>query len=424
MSLTDYAIKKAKPKNTVYRLRDKSAATKGLGIAVAPAGSKTFFLGYTSPTTGKRTQVSLGVYPATGLKDARKKAMELRERLSLGIDPKDNIAVEKAAQKAKQSRGTVKDLYDLYIADLKMDKKRSAKEVQRIYDKHIAPGIGSRFADDVSTDDILDLLTPVVQRGALVHADNIRAYMRAAFEIGIHAKATTRWRGKVPDFGIAANPVIATKRAQKKKPVGTRSLSKDEVEKVWNAPGISLASRLAIELLIATGQRVEEVLQATWSEFDLDEMVWTIPASRRKTRHDVAEDHIVPLTGFHKTILAQIKTSTNHDNWLFPHQDGIQPRRSDALYQAVNRFCLSTETQSFAPRDCRRTFKTLAGSIRIDLEMRNRLQGHAMTDVGSRHYDRWSYLPEKREAMEEWSTWLAGIVGVTPPALSPDGGKK
>jgi hypothetical protein len=53
---------------------------------------------------------------------------------------------------------------------------------------------------------------------------------------------------------------------------------------------------------------------------------------------------------------------------------------------------------------------SLAGSIEIDLELRNRLQGHAMTDVGSVHYDRWGYLPEKRRAMETWSTWLETTV--------------
>jgi integrase len=420
MSLTDKEIKNAKPKKTVYRLRDKSAATKGLGVTIAPAGSRTFFLSYTSPASRKRTQVNLGVYPATSLKDARKKAMELRERISLGIDPKEQIATEKASQKARLERGTIKELYDLYLANLKMDNKRSVKEVRRIYEKHIAPVIGTKYAGDVSTDDILDVLTPIVQRGSLVHADNIRAYLRAAFEIGIHAKATTRWRGKVPDFGITVNPVIATKRAQKKKPVGTRNLSKEEVESVWTSPGISPSSRLAIKLLIATGQRVEEVLQAAWSEFNIDELIWTIPASRRKTRHEVTEDHIVPLTAFHHSILSEIRATTKHDIWLFPHLDGNQPRKSDALYQSVNRFCITVGMEPFAPRDCRRTFKTLAGSIRIDLEMRNRLQGHAMTDVGSRHYDRWSYLPEKREAMEEWTTWLSKIIGITPAATSLD----
>jgi integrase len=68
---------------------------------------------------------------------------------------------------------------------------------------------------------------------------------------------------------------------------------------------------------------------------------------------------------------------------------------------------------SFSPRDLRRTFKTVAGSLGISLEMRNRLQGHAMTDVGSVHYDRYDYLTEKRAAMAAWATGLAAIVGRT-----------
>ena len=47
----------------------------------------------------------------------------------------------------------------------------------------------------------------------------------------------------------------------------------------------------------------------------------------------------------------------------------------------------------------------------IDLELRNRLHGHAMTDVGSVHYDRWDYLPEKQEAIEKWSEWLKSLIG-------------
>ena len=42
----------------------------------------------------------------------------------------------------------------------------------------------------------------------------------------------------------------------------------------------------------------------------------------------------------------------------------------------------------------------------MDLELRNRLQGHAMTDVGSIHYDRWSYLPQKRTGMDLWTEAL------------------
>jgi hypothetical protein len=46
----------------------------------------------------------------------------------------------------------------------------------------------------------------------------------------------------------------------------------------------------------------------------------------------------------------------------------------------------------------------------ISLEMRNRLQGHALVDVGSIYYDRYDYLDQKREAMEKWSEGLTTII--------------
>ena len=86
MILTDKAIRSSKPRDSVYRLREVGGGVKGFGITIAPAGSKTFFLGYTAPGSGKRTQINLGRYPATSLKDARQRAYEAREALSRGIE--------------------------------------------------------------------------------------------------------------------------------------------------------------------------------------------------------------------------------------------------------------------------------------------------------------------------------------------------
>jgi integrase len=66
--------------------------------------------------------------------------------------------------------------------------------------------------------------------------------------------------------------------------------------------------------------------------------------------------------------------------------------------------------EKFSPRDLRRTFKTIAGSFGLPLEIRNRLQGHAMTDVGSVHYDRYGYMSEKRAAMMVWTKGLRKVL--------------
>jgi integrase len=421
MILTDKAIRGSKPRDSVYRLREVGGGVKGFGITIAPAGSKTFFMGYTAPGSGKRTQINLGRYPATTLKDARQNAYVAREGLSRGNDPREEIEKLARQKNALENRGNVSDLFDIYTRDLELDGKRSAQEVRRIYVKHIDPVIGDKLVAAVTTDDVLDVLTPIVRRGSLVHADNVRAYLRAAFELGIHAKNISRWRGQIPEFGIGHNPVAATRRAVKRKPVGTRVLDWSEVMAVWSSNGLSPSSRLALQFLLATGQRVEEVLRASWSEFDLNENLWVIPGERRKTRNTSGGPHVVPLTPLHRELLKAIKETNQSGEWLFPHQDGQQPRNADALFQATRRFCAKSSLKPFAPRDCRRTFKTLTGSIGMDLELRNRLQGHAMTDVGSIHYDRWSYLPQKREGMARWTTALESKISQFRNPDSPPG---
>ena len=126
MILTDKAIRGSKPRDSVYRLREVGGGVKGLGVTVAPAGSKTFFLGYTAPGSGKRVQVNLGRYPATTLKEARQKAHEAREGLSRGIDPREEIEKLARQKNALDNRGSVSELFDVYIRDLELDGKRSA----------------------------------------------------------------------------------------------------------------------------------------------------------------------------------------------------------------------------------------------------------------------------------------------------------
>lgn len=117
-------------------------------------------------------------------------------------------------------------------------------------------------------------------------------------------------------------------------------------------------------------------------------------------------------------LLDEIKQYSGNSEFLFPHHlDSNKPRTSDSLSQAVYRFCLPQGKSKrepfpkFAPRDLRRTWKTLAGSIGIGLEVRNKIQGHAFQDIGSIHYDRYDYLKEKRLGIEQWTDWLEDLIG-------------
>lgn len=408
--LTDKKIRDTKPKPSVYRLRDANVVCRGFGVTVAPSGAKTFFLSYTSPEDGKRKQIAIGRFPDVSLRDARLKAGTLRAAVDDGKDPANEKKHAIAHRKEQRSLGTLGALLDLYVADLEADGKRTATEVKRIKSKDIPSALLARPAHLITKDDILDILTPIAQRGAPVHSDNVRAYLRAAFELGLNAESMTRWRGKAERFNLQHNPVATVQKTVTRKPRGQRTLSPDEIQRLWHGEGLTAPMLLALKLLLATGQRVEEVLHATWGEFDRQQMVWVIPGERRKTRGKTSEPHIVPLTAFHLQLLNETQAETQHDTYLFPARGGQAPRRYDSLTHAVRGFVKSSGMTSFSPRDSRRTFKTIAGSLGISLELRNRLQGHAMTDVGSVHYDRYDYLAEKRTAMQVWIDGLTKII--------------
>ena len=68
----------------------------------------------------------------------------------------------------------------------------------------------------------------------------------------------------------------------------------------------------------------------------------------------------------------------------------------------------------FVPKDIRRTVKTLMGAAGISKEDRDRFQNHALTDVSSKHYDRYNYLAEKRRTMAVWDAYLQNILASEP----------
>ncbi|MEX1065991.1 MAG: site-specific integrase, partial [Aquisalimonadaceae bacterium] len=303
--------------------------------------------------------------------------------------------------------------------------------------------IGAKKARDVTSDDVADILSRILIRaketgrtGATL-ANRTRSYIRAAFELGRQAHRMPALRGVVKPFDLAGNPVEGVERATRRESPRDRSLTPDELRAVWfglcepyektvmvkkerktreqvQTFKADAVLGLVVRWMLATGQRVEEVLGARWGEIDRDEQLWILPADRRKNRHHnlSREPHLVPLAGLHLALLDEIEAlRVDESAWLFPAtRDPNKPVSSTSLSQAIRRWCDRKELARFQPRDLRRTWKTLGGRAGVDLEVRNRIQGHAMQDVGSRHYDRYNYLAEKRAGMARWGAWLARTV--------------
>jgi len=83
---------------------------------------------------------------------------------------------------------------------------------------------------------------------------------------------------------------------------------------------------------------------------------------------------------------------------------------STTIEKVIREGCKQEKINKFITKDIRRTFKTLAGKAGISKELRDRLQNHALRDVSSKHYDRYSYIKEKRQGMKVWNDYLELIL--------------
>lgn len=431
--LTSRGIEALKPiTKGSYRRRDYPAT--GLCITVLETGIKKWTFHYTSPVRkdkkGKslRSYWTFANYPALSLAEARQRVIGFRQLINDGTDPKlhheyEQLKKEKARREIARENalGTVEDLFlKLYVIDMEKDKKTSAKEVKAFYMNHIKHHIGSMRARDVDIEIAAEMLATIGEDNSPHIERKARSSCLTAWKLALGLKGNTRWKKSGLDFGLQTNPFMLIAPPKGAYTIDYRFLDKSELIYVWNNIGVSamhVQLALALKLLLSTGQRVQEVLFAEWAEFDLEEKLWVIPWNRRKTRNKVKHDHVVPLTDLHIKLLEQVKTLSGNSHFLFPNEAGNNHRSAPSLNQGVKRFCLPEGESTrepmklFAPKACRKTFKTLgAKHAKISKELRDKIQGHADSDVSSRHYDHYDYLDEKRAAMQVWCDWLERVV--------------
>jgi integrase len=331
-----------------------------------------------------------------GLADARLKLAEARKLLERGIDPGGR---EVQIRKAERAAETLAELVDAYLEKWARPRKRSASEDERILRKDVIPAWGKRKAQEIARRDVITLLDRIVDRGSPISANRTLAVIRRMFGWALS-------RDMVP-----ANPCTAV-RAPGKETRRDRVLSAAEIATLWWAldnPPISKPIRLALKLQLVTAQRKGEVIDAEWSEFDLDEGIWTIPGRRAKN----GLPHRVPLSLLAVAVLNDIRAMAaegQKSKWLFSSQRREGPITGQAVDHAMrdNRGALGTGDAT--PHDLRRTAASHMTSIGVSRLVVSKILNHAEPGITA-VYDRHSYDREKRAALDAWGIRLEEIIG-------------
>jgi integrase len=402
-ALTDRAIKSlanhpAKPGKT-YDVPD--ALVPGLAVRVMPSGVRSFVLVARFPGRKNPTRRSLGAYGAVTLDQARDTARSWLDLIRRGIDPQVHEERQRLAELRKQAHtfaAVAEDFIRLHVS-----KTRKAAAVEQSIRKEFIERWGERPIADITPHDVVAVIDEAVARDALYQAHNLLGYVKSLFN----------WAIARPNYGLETSPCDRLKPNQLigKKAARQRILSDAEIKVLWSSTeAMSYPYGPLIKLLLITGQRLNEVARATWSEFDLDKKLWTIPASRMKA--DAA--HTVPLSDEALKVLRELPRFKK-GNHLFSTTYGELPVNS--FSKAKKRLDeLMTETlgavEPFVFHDIRRTMRTGLSKLPVPDLVRELVIAHTQPGL-HKVYDQHKYDAEKRQALDLWAGALRDII--TPP---------
>lgn len=379
---------------------------RGFGVKVSKRGTRTYVFQYRMGGREAPTRrYTIGVHgspwtPAT----AREEAERLSLNVAQGVDPN--------AAELERRRLAVDLAFDAYADRFRISCGDSGwgRMVARTLRLHLTPHFRRKPLNTITRANIsavLDTIPP--EKIALKR--NTFAVIRRLF----------RWAVNRGDIANSPRDGMATPEAVVPR---DRVLSDAELTRVWN--GAAKAGKLfgpIVRLLIATGQRREEVSALDWSEIDQRNLVWTLPKERAK--NGIA--HLIPLNECAVEILSGVsggKKEWPRTGLIFATAGGKRYIAHSKGKQQLDKAIVAdggSDIPAWRLHDLRRTlatgFQKLGVRFEVTEAVLNHLSGAKAGVAGT--YQRHDWSVEKRQALDLWAKRIRSITsGVDDHATS------
>jgi integrase len=389
----------------------KDGKVPGLCLRVFESGHRTWMLKYRQD--GRQRRLKLGDYPQLGLSDARKEAEQKRVAIRNGVD----LIQER---RKKNGAETLEALITQYLDEHARPNlaPSSAQEYERVLMGPDFTGLRRLPAAAVTDAEVAEALNRIERRGSMTLLNRAQSYLSAVFT----------WASPRRYAGVVSNPVRGLPRRHNERGNAKRFLTPDEIRIVLRAieslESVPQWAVVAMWLILATGQRPGEVLQARWEHIDLELARWEMPRSYRKrvgTQRE-APPHDVPLSPILVALLQRL--DRKRSGYVFSARTKSGHKSTTALNQRVQRGLLkaldehSVVVERFTPNDLRRTCSTHLHRMGVPHHVVEKTIGHFDSSVAG-VYDRYEYWEERRDALNTWSeeleSALSGSNNVPPP---------
>lgn len=342
-------------------------------------------------------------------------------------------------REARARQGTFAQLLDAYTADMDRRGKTSVKEVRGSLALNVLgafAGLAAKPAKDITASDVSDILRHCLNRpvaskgrgrkltpasatnGKLRQTAKLRAYLQAAFAFGLGFDLNPLRPVEAVLFGLTANPVRDVPTIEGADRAETWALSKDELKAVLAAIE-ALPERhraIAKSMLYLAGQRTEMLTRVTWADFYSDDEHGPVMqlVDLKGGNGSLPRLHLLPMTERLTRILAPLSAlygSGAPGPFTLRGERHATPGALQGIWRDMgNDLAAAGKARRFTWLNIRVSVETHLAKLKVSEERRAWLLSHGRSGVQAKHYDRYSYLPEKRQDLEKWARYLDGLL--------------
>lgn len=365
----------------------------GLYLEVTPSGGKHWRFKYRY--MGKEKKLTFGSYPLVSLREARNMRDEAKKLLFRNIDP--SIAKQAGMrQNFSDAENTFERIALEWFETIKgrWSEKYSSTILKRIQ-TDLFPRIGNFPVKQITAPILLNALRQIESRGVYETTKRARQYCSQIFRYAIANGILER------DISVDIKGAFKQVRVKHYTALDSSDLPEFLYKLSSNEARLYPQTRLAIELMLLTFVRTNELLHATWKEFDLNKSIWIIPMERMKMR----KTHIVPLSTQAIICLNKLKAYNGDWDYVFTcHINKRKPMSNNTLLYALYRMGYKGKTTGHG-------FRALAmTAIKEDLgyrhEVIDRQLAHAHRNSVDAAYDRAQFLNERKKMMQDWADYI------------------
>ena len=400
MSLTDTAVKNAKPKDRTWKLSDGG----GLYLLIKPTGYKSWKYDFRLDNT--RGTYTIGNYPDIGLKKARQEHREARELVAMGTNPKQIKIQRKVKDELKNKR------FSSYMNewfDKQVYAKTTRSDLRQRIDKNLIPYLDGKYVNEYTTADLLGVMQRMSNRGAKESAIRLANILRQVFNEILLLKIIN----SNPAQGLAELLPKPDRRIDNNFGHITSEVDLRVLLQQIDRPTTKqdFAVTQALKLMPLVFLRPYNIRFLKWEYINFDERIINIPATELKNNKPLD----VPLATQAIAILKDMLPVTGDKEYVFVTSRGKDtPLSENTTTSALKRLINPVTNKPYGTgfmtsHGFRHTASTMLNELNYHSDIIELQLAHTNKDRIRATYNKAQWMEKRIDMMQSWADYLDGL---------------